>query len=358
MLKLLRLLPAYFLFRYLGRPVKLPLNLTLSVTYRCNSRCKTCNVYSRKARELSLEEWDAIFSRYGKRLFWATISGGEPFLRSDLNDLVCLLYDRCAPAIINIPTNGLLTDRIVSTVKQITAHCSRSQIIINVSLDGIGEDHDMIRGVKGSYKRAVETFKKLKSLEAKNLSVGIHTVISVFNVDKITMIHDKLVNLGPDSYITEIAEERSELQNRGMRITPAISDYEKAIDYLTEKLKKDIFGKVGKLTRAFRIQYYQMVKKVLKEKKQVIPCYSGFASAQITPDGDVWMCCIEAQVIGNLRDCGYDFKQLWASESAQTARKRIKAGECYCPLANASYTNMLFNPKSIIAVIRNLILIK
>lgn len=358
MLKLIRHLPAFLVFRYLGKPVKLPLNLTLSVTYRCNSRCKTCNVYTRKAEELSLDEWDSVFTGYGKRLFWATISGGEPFLRNDLADLVCRLYDRCTPAIINIPTNGLLTDRIVSMVRQIAAHCSKSQIIINVSLDGIGKDHDMIRGVSGGYERAVETFIKLKSLENHNLSVGIHTVISVFNVDKIPMIHDKLVGLGPDSYITEIAEQREELQTMGTGITPSAGDYEKAIDYLLEKLRTDVFGKVGRLTRAFRILYYQMVKRVLLEKKQIIPCYSGFASAQIAPDGDIWMCCMEADVIGNLRNDGYDFKKIWISEAAKRSRARIKKGQCHCTLANASYTNMLFDPGSIAVVIKNLLLIK
>jgi len=295
---------------------------------------------------------------YGKKLFWATISGGEPFIRNDLAEIVCRLYDKCAPSIINIPTNGLLTDRIVSVVRQIAVYCRRSQIIINVSLDGIAEEHDIIRGVKGGYSHAIETFNKLKSLQNDNLSVGIHTVISVFNVNRISTIHDELVRMGPDSYITEIAEERTELLTRGSGITPSITEYGKAIDYLTEKLKKDTFGKVGRLTRAFRIRYYQMVKRVLAEKKQIIPCYSGFASAQIAPDGDVWMCCIQADAIGNLRDSGYDFKKVWISERANKYRKVIKAGGCHCPLANASYTNMLFDPKSIFAVIKNLILIK
>jgi hypothetical protein len=98
-----------------------------------------------------------------------------------------------------------------------------------------------------------------------------------------------------------------------------------------------------------------MVKRVLKEHRQIIPCYSGFASAQIAPDGDVWMCCIKAETIGNLRDVGYDFGKIWFSERAKELRQTIKSEKCCCPLANASYTNMLHNIGSLSRVAWNLI---
>jgi hypothetical protein len=65
------------------------------------------------------------------------------------------------------------------------------------------------------------------------------------------------------------------------------------------------------------------------------------ASAQIAPNGDVWTCCIRAQSMGNLRENDYDFGTVWRSGKADQLRRSIKAGECYCPLANAAYTNML-----------------
>jgi len=65
------------------------------------------------------------------------------------------------------------------------------------------------------------------------------------------------------------------------------------------------------------------------------------ASAQIAPNGDVWTCCIRAESVGNLREHNYDFKSTWNTARANELRRSIKAGECYCPLANASYTNML-----------------
>ena len=154
--------------------------------------------------------------------------------------------------------------------------------------------------------------------------------------------------LKPDSYVTEIAEERAELGTVGAEITPEYNLYTDAVDFLMERMRNDHFSRIGRITRAFRLQYYQMMKTVLKEKRQVIPCYAGIASAQIAPSGDVWMCCIKAESIGNLKKANYDFTKVWTSKKAWESRQRIKEKKCYCPLANAGYTNMLFNLKTVL----------
>ena len=355
MLKVISKIPSYYLFRTVGWPCLLPMNLTISPSFKCNSRCKTCNIYKKDCEELSLEEWEKVLHGLGKSPFWFTISGGEPFLKRGLFDFVRLVYDICRPSIINIPTNGLLFDRIPKVVKRIATYCKKTEIVVNVSIDGIEEADDDIRGIPGSYHKAVATFKDLKGLSLPNLSVGIHTVISRFNVDNVPQISQKLRALKPDSYITEIAEERVELDTIGAGISPEYSRYSKAADYLVDQLKQERFSRMGRITRAFRIEYYKMVKRVLQEQRQIIPCYAGFASAQIAPDGNVWMCCIKAESIGNLRDRDYRFKDIWFSEKAGELREMIRKGECHCPLANASYTNMLHNAKSLYRVGCNLL---
>jgi MoaA/NifB/PqqE/SkfB family radical SAM enzyme len=355
MLKVISKIPSYYLFRTTGWPRKLPFNYTLSVSYNCNSRCKTCNIHARKANELSLEEWQKIFKCLGNSPFWVTISGGEPFLREDLPVLVQSLYDQCHPSIINIPTNGLLANKIGTAVQKIAAYCGDAQIVINVSIDDIGDKHDLIRGVQGNYQKALETFKLLKKLPVPNLSAGIHTVISRYNVERIPEIYEELHSLNPDSYITEIAEEREELCTIGSDITPGIETYCRATEYLIDRLRQEHFNKMGRITRAFRVEYYRMAKKVLEERRQIIPCYAGFASTQIAPDGEVWMCCVKAQSIGNLRDYGYDLRNMWFNGKAKTMRRNIRNGECYCPLANASYTNMLHNAGTLLRAGLNLV---
>jgi MoaA/NifB/PqqE/SkfB family radical SAM enzyme len=348
--KILTRIPKYKMFRALGFPKMLPLNLTVSVTYHCNSRCKTCNVWKKETREFSFDEFDMIFKKIGDLPYWFTISGGEPFLRKDIVELCQSAYDNCRPGIINIPTNGILSDRIPGKVEEIIESCPDTQIIINLSLDGIGEQHDQIRCVKNNYEKTMKTYQALRQLEFPNFELGIHTVISRFNVDEIPKIYNHFQTFKPDSYITEIAEERVELDTIASCITPDLHDYSKTIDFLTNELKKQDFSGVSKITQSFRSQYYELVKRTLKEKRQIIPCYAGFASAQISPDGDVWTCCIRADPIGNLRDNEYDFKKLWFNEKAAKLRESIKKRECWCPLANAAYTNMLMNPTSLLNV--------
>jgi MoaA/NifB/PqqE/SkfB family radical SAM enzyme len=107
---------------------------------------------------------------------------------------------------------------------------------------------------------------------------------------------------------------------------------------------------VAAVTQAFRRQYYEIVKQTLREHRQIIPCMAGVASAQIAPNGDVWTCCVRAQSMGNLREHNYDFGSVWRTNKAGELRRSIKAGECYCPLANAAYTNMLTHGRTVMKV--------
>jgi len=347
---MIELIPKIFLYKMyhnLGFPAILPINYTFSLLYSCNSRCKTCNIYNKKAVNLTLEEYKKIFKKIGKSPYWITLSGGEPFLRKDIADICHQIYLKCRPRIINIPTNGILSDEIVNNVKKICHTCPKTHIIINLSIDAIGKKHDEIRQVPGNYKKAIITFNELRKLKIPNLSIGIHTVISKFNVKEFAKIANTLMSLKPDSYITEIAEQRVELDTMTANITPGLIEYSTAIDYLIHRIKNRKFKGMNKITQAFRIEYYNNVKKILRDKTQVIPCYSGIGSAHIAPDGDVWSCCIKAKPLGNLRDVNYDFKKIWFSPQANLERKSIKNKECYCPLANASYTNMLMDFKTL-----------
>ena len=350
MLELLPKILIYKMYRSFGFPKLMPMNYTISALYTCNSRCKTCNIWKKKAENLTIDEYKVIFKKLGKSPYWITISGGEPFLRKDLVELCRVIYKYSKPKIINIPTNGILTSKIVEDVRAIVKDCHNTQIIINLSIDGIGKQHDEIRQVPGNYTKIIRTFKKLKELECKNLTVGIHTVISCFNVKEFSSIANELIQLDPDSYITEIAEERNELDTMNANITPDMISYRSAIDYLIHRIKNGKFSGMNKITQAFRIEYYNLVKQILRDRKQVIPCYSGIASAQISPDGEVWICCIKAQSLGNLREHDYNFRKIWFNKKMKKERLSVKNKECYCPLANASYKNMLMDIPTLIRV--------
>jgi hypothetical protein len=79
------------------------------------------------------------------------------------------------------------------------------------------------------------------------------------------------------------------------------------------------------------------------------------ASCHIAADGSVWGCCVRAESFGNLRDVEYDFAKIWQSPAARKFRRSVKHKECYCPLANASYTNMMMDPFTMARIGWNLV---
>jgi MoaA/NifB/PqqE/SkfB family radical SAM enzyme len=350
MIKAISKIPLFMLYRRFGWPRMLPLNITLSPSPRCNSRCLTCNIWMKREDELSIDEWDRVFRSLGRAPFWFTVSGGEPFMFKDLVPLCRSLYTHCRPGIINIPTNSLMYNIIPGKVSDICESCPDSQVIINLSLDGIGQKHDHIRNVPGNFEKFERNYAALRKLKYPNLTIGVHSVISRFNVDDAPELFDYAFGIEPDSYITEIAEQRVELDTVELPITPPAEKYAWAIDQLIDRIETQEFRGISRVTEAFRVEYYRLVKRILAEQTQVIGCYAGWASAQIYANGDVWPCCVRADDLANLRDVDYDFRRVWFSPNAEKVRTSIRNKECHCPLANASYTNMLMHPPTLARV--------
>ena len=331
----------------------MPVNFTIGLSYQCNSRCRTCCIWkSRNNSRLGLDEYEKIFANIGPSAHEVILTGGEPFLREEIVEVCQLAAKYLKPKIIIIPTNGLSPELIFSKARQILAQCPGIKLAVNLSIDDIGKKDDLIRGFSGAFDKAKQTFWSLRKIKDKNFSLKIHTVISKFNAGRIPEIHRYIAaQLKPDAHILEIAEERTELGNIGSDIAPGPENYFRAADFLIREIKNQRLSGLSRITQAFRLEYYNLVKKLLLEKREVIPCFAATASCQITPDGEVWACCIKSESMGNLKDNNYDFKKIWRSQKARDLREKIKQRKCFCPLANASYTNMLCHPPKLFKII-------
>lgn len=341
-----------------GLTKPLPINLTVSVTYSCPSRCLTCDIWQKKVDDLSVDEYAKIFPTVERVPIWVTLSGGDQFLRSDLDEIVRLVKTQIDPNIVNIPMNGIITERIHTLLPRIAEITRGSQLVLNLSVDEIGTEHDRLRGAPGNWDKLLGIAELIRDLKRTypHVVLGVHTVISQYNVHRIPEIEaDARRIFQPDSYITEVAENRVELKTMDKHITPDPAHYRRAIAHLKNTIRANRSKvPVARLVESLRLEYYDMAAKVLEENRQVIECYAGTASAHLAPDGHLWGCCVRAESMGNVRDYDYDFRTVWRGPTADAFRTSVKNHECACPLANASYTNLLLDVPSLARVSANM----
>jgi sulfatase maturation enzyme AslB (radical SAM superfamily) len=298
---------------------------------------------------LTLEEWKAVFRSLGNAPYWITLTGGNQFLRKDLVDLCDAIIQINRPNIINIPTSGSQPKLVCETVERILKLCraSGTTLITNISIDGIGEEQDRLRGSKNNFADTLKTYEGLRELQKKysNYFIGAYTIVSNHNLSTAEDLFDYVLNeLKPDDYSIEIAEYRHELENVEAGFLPTADDFLPVLKAFLQKRHTANGGVIG-LRESLRGAYFNTLEQVLRQKKEIIPCYAGIASSQISATGQVWECCTRADELGNVRDYNYDYPRLFHSPQAMKIRKQIKQEHCYCTHSNPCYTSMLCNFK-------------
>ena len=116
-------------------------------------------------------------------------------------------------------------------------------------------------------------------------------------------------------------------------IIPSLENYKKALQAFN--------GKGKGVGRILRQKYYNQSAGGTKPR-----CFAGIASAHVNYNGDLWACCVKCETLGNLLE--NRFRDLWKGKNAMNIRKRIKEEKCSCDMANASYSNTMCSPLSIL----------
>jgi MoaA/NifB/PqqE/SkfB family radical SAM enzyme len=329
----------------------LPIYLVFGVTYRCNAKCRTCfnwqhlNNSGETSKELTLDEIEAIAKSMGK-LVWLLFTGGEPYLRRDLDKIAEIFYTRNKVKNITIPTNALLTEPIIETTSKILEACPKAKVVVSLALDDIGEKHDIIRGVPGNFTALLKTYAELAKLRNayKNLSVNLNTVITNQNVGRIETIIDYVKTNMPDVDFHGFELIRGEPKDSGL-VPPSIEEYQAALVHIKKYWKSYKFYNMplSKLLKGAKILARDIELQTIREQRQVIPCYAGSISGVIDPDGNVRLCEL-LPAVGNLYDAGLDFSKVWFSGEADKYRRAIGRKECFCTHSCFISSSLLFNP--------------
>ena len=186
-------------FEDIFRIVRLPEYLVFYVTFRCNARCKACNIWKgdnnkKREQELDLTQISQIFSKkIFANLLSVNLQGGEPSLRDDLPKIAEIICQK-APKIqsISITTNGLDTERTLTMVRETSDICKKYNkcLVICFSVDGIGEYHDYARG-HGAFEKVSKTIEKVKEIKNKrdpNLVITTNCLLTTNNIYNINEI--------------------------------------------------------------------------------------------------------------------------------------------------------------------------
>jgi len=324
------------------KTLKEPYKLTFSVTNKCNSRCKTCKIWKKKAtNELNLNEIKKIFDKINPH--WVNITGGEPFLRDDIYDIAKIIEKKNI-YIFNLTTNGILKEKIINDIKKILK-LSFTNVILVVSLDGPKEIHDKIRGVKGNWDKAVDLFKLLKKIEnnTRNFKTYFGYTISSYNVNLINETINELskeINITMNDFHFNIFHSSN--MYYGQFNCGNIEGLEdEIIDNISNILKeKNGYDFITILER----KYLKLIKKYFKTGRSPKDCKALTSSCFISPDGYVYPCIGFDQELGNLRNSGYDLKNIWNSEKSYKIRKIIKQNKCKgCWTPCEAYQSILGN---------------
>src|SRR3989344_1139587 len=133
----------------------LPIYMIFEPTSICNARCSFCynwETVTDSKNEMTLEQIEKFTKTMNNKLLTLALSGGAPFLRQDLVAVIKIFKKNCDMNHLAIPTNAIRSEHIYKSVNAILRVHDKSFVVL-LSLDGVGEDHDKIRGVKGNFDK-------------------------------------------------------------------------------------------------------------------------------------------------------------------------------------------------------------
>ncbi len=317
----------------------LPLRYTLELTYRCNLNCSYCYVGKKNSEnELTTEEWFNIIDQIPPfRLI--TLVGGEVLIRKDFKQILEKCLDKGK---VNIVTNAtLFNDDLIKTF------IDKKLLLLNVSIDGIGENHDKNRGHAGTFDKVVKNLEKLNQAKGnkKHPMLDIKTVILDNNLDDLFEIYKLADYFGADFFTPAFLKESNLQQNANLRDNFGEEFYK--VDYPIKPYFdmehfEDIYRQIKELSKKSKtvIRFYpkfnpdddlnqikRFYNEAINKKVQDIydACLYPWANILITPAGDIYPCL--SYKIGNVKDI--PVKNVWNNEKFAEFRRNLRKNKMF-----------------------------
>ncbi len=338
---------------------KTPVCLVYAVTSRCNSRCKTCFYHQKLNRsnvhELSLHELDKV-SRGFRPLMELILTGGEPFMRDDLSDVCEVFYNNARVRAVSISTNAFFSDRVVKQVRRIMSRCPHMILSVELSLDDIGERHDAVRGLPGSFVRLLETHAELIRIRDQypNLRVKANTTVCACNQERL----DEIVGF-----------VKSELKVNDHSISPIGGDprehsmkeiswarYLRMAGGMVNRARARAPTLLEKLFFALREKVLEDMSRVVSGKRLSSPCVAARRILFMDEQGDVYPCVLRQERLGAMRDMGYDIQTILRVAQGTIASDMSVDPCASCIWDCGIFYNILYDPLKYPGIIQKMLI--
>lgn len=325
-----------------GRPAA-PMKLTFALTYWCQYRCTTCNIWQRKPEDELTTDEILAFVRQARGIVWADLTGGEIFLRPDVTDVLgAMVASWRRLAVLHFPTNGFLTERIVNATQRL-ARRGGPAIVITVSVDGPRRLNDEIRGLDGGFDRQMDTLRALRRIPGVRAAVGM--TLSRANVDAVRATFDACASavpgLGEADFHVNVMQLSAHYYGNGDlrgRLPPAAAARE-AIRQQRRRRRLPLTPSAWLESR-----YLRHLEEFLATGRTPLACHALRSSCFIDPWGTVFPCLTYSRPVGSLRDTGMNLDPIWRSQEVRERQAEIWRGQCpQCWTACDAYPTILGN---------------
>ncbi len=342
--------------RGLFRPVRLD-SVFLFVTSTCNSRCRTCFYWEElnQGRDLSFDQLEKV-SGTAPPFPKLWISGGEPFLRKELAEIIELFYVNNGVRQVNLPTNGLLPGKTEAVITHLLEHCPELAIDLNFSLDGLANTHDAIRGVPNNFRKTLDTIRlaEAKWKNVRRLRRNVVTVITSENYDELAALGMALMQRADiDGHYFAVVRGNPRDAALKQLSSAELAQLHRKLMWFHERYADKLFARVPsparQLGRAYYLGTIRLHFDVHERNHQTnrpwpMACTAGRTTIVIDHDGH-FRACEMRDKLGRLQDFEFDLSAALNSVQMQREIEAIPAAQCWCTHSCWLQTSTRFSPK-------------
>ena len=301
-----------------------PFKVILSLTDRCDCRCTICSIWEKpKGRELSAAEIGRVLAD-APWIRWVNLTGGEPFLREDLVEVVEAVVGALPRlAVLDFPTTGQRTDRILAGVERI-ARLGIPRFFVTASLEGPPALHDRLRGRAGAFENLCRTWEGLRRIPGVRAYLGL--TLSRENADQAEAAVEAVAARVPgttwdDVHLNVYTRSAHYYGNAELDAAPDVAT-------LLATVRQVLRRREGspQPTDLIEATYLRLLPEHLRTGRSPLPCRSGSASVFISAGGDVYPCTVYDRRLGNVLE--QPLGEILSGAEAAGARDVIAKDAC------------------------------